>query len=122
MARTVQRRVCRHCGGTGTVLLPASLMAGPHVHRGKLRDGAVTRCHGVALRRSVLASAWLLTACLLAVSSADAAQNPFNVTDTGPIGASPEPLLGPLSTFLPSLTSFGAQSEVLGSTAFRCVR
>ena len=96
------------------------MVTGPYVHSGKPCVGAVAQHHGPRLRWSVLPAAWLLAACLLAVSSADAAQNPFNVTDTGSIGASAEPLLPPLSTFVPSLTL--PQSEVLGTTAFRYVR
>ena len=74
-----------------------------------------------ARTRPGLTAAWLLAACLLAIdlSGARAAQNPFNVTDTGPVGASAEPLLPALSTFVTPSATFGFGSEMLGSTHFR---
>ncbi len=78
------------------------------------------RCDAAGLRRrAVAAAARLLAMCLLMFSSARAAQNPYNVTDTGPIGASSEPLLPPLSTFVQPGPSFGDASVVLGTTCFR---
>ena len=97
-------------------------MARQHVHQGKQRIGVLTRRHRAGERRPDLAATWLLAACLLMVSTAQAAnQNPFEVINTGSIGASSEPLLPPLSTFVHPSTSFGLQSEVLGSTAFRWI-
>ena len=51
---------------------------------------------------------------------ASAQSDPFNATNTGPVGASSEPLLPALSTYVQPGTFVRNESEVLGTTDFRC--
>ena len=60
----------------------------------------------------------VLAACSLTVCAAQVVRNPFNVTNTGPIGATAGALLPRLSTYLPG-TFFPNNTVPLGSTTFR---
>ena len=61
----------------------------------------------------------VLAACWLATCSAQVYQNPFNVTNTGPIGANNGGLLGRLSNYIPASVPFPNTTVSLGSTTYR---
>ena len=61
----------------------------------------------------------VLAACCLTACSAQVYQNPFNVTNTGPIGANSGGLLGRLSNYVPASTPFPNTTVSLGSTTYR---
>ncbi len=63
----------------------------------------------------------IVAACWLATCSAQVYQNPFNATNTGPIGANSGALLPRLSNYVPASTPFPNTTVSLGYTTYRRV-
>ena len=70
-------------------------------------------------KRQRVTALWALAACCLQWTPAHSAAAPSSPTNTGPIGASSQPLLPPLSAFIQPQAYSGPASVSLGNTTFR---
>ena len=100
--------------------LPGSRIAAVTVQRSESGAGAapMQRRASGQLQRSVIAG-WVLAVCWLYQDSVNAADTPSDPTIIGPIGATLQPLLPPLSTYVQPGAYFGTNNASLGNTTFR---
>ena len=85
---------------------------------------SVPSCRSTAgQKRAEVSLVWALlgAASWLQCNLVGGAGNPFSATNTAPIGATFQPLLPRLSTFVQPNISFGPNNVSLGNTTFRWV-
>ena len=113
----------RRSGPTGTRAAQSHECQAPHPPPMQLRQRSAAQTRrprrGASCPGSRRQALCVLAACWLTACSAQVYQNPFNVTNTGPISSSSGGLLGRLSNYVPASTPFPNTTVSLGSTTYR---